>query len=616
MRNPMSISVRVLLVVLALSTAPAGSVFAQDGSVRVTATAEPMEVEVGEPVVFAIEVRGAPVGVIQPPDRPAAANLELQQGAPTRRRTHSSEGGALRRTVTFSWRFRPQAAGTARIRPVSVLVRGEAYTTGEIRVRVNPRSDTLSAPRLRSPEGSAAETTLDERDLFVRASASDDRAYQNEQVVVEYRLFYRPGVRLRHSRLAGAWDAPGFWREELDVASRPTPQPRRASGRTYETVMLKRVALFPTRPGTLHIDPLRIETEAQGTVRMQRGGPSFRGRFQSVKLASRSLSLQVRPLPSGAPSSFDGAVGQFSITARADADSVTVGDAVPLTVRVRGRGNLPTLSAPPVEVPSAVERYEPTVETEIDRTGRWIQGTKIFTYPLVPRSAGRHALPAVPFSYFDPEAERYVTLRAEGPILEVSEGSGSLSQRVSGRTGEGLPVADVAEVMGAEEARWVRTDRRPLYRRPWDYLLLLIPVLLAGGGLVSRRWGREDTSSTGEAPEAALDAARTQLQEAHRRLEKGAEAAVYDVVEQTLRDFLSERLEMEEPSPSRRDLVRPLTRHDAPEELQDALYELLDRCDEARYAPGCSTHSVLTSLLDEAEVVLRRLDEYLPSSSS
>ncbi len=615
MRNTMFVSARAVFFFLALSTALVGPVCAQEASVRVTATAEPMEVEVSESVVFTIEVQGASATMVQTPDRPATTNLEPQQQAPTTRRTHSSDEERLRRSVTFSWRFRPQESGAAHIQPVSVVVRGEEYTTGEVRVRVNPRGEDLSSPSLTSPDGSPGEATLDERDLFVRATATDDRAYQNEQVVVEYRLFYQSGIRLRHSRLASSWDAPGFWREELDVASRPAPRPQRAYGRTYETVVLKRVALFPTRPGTLHVDPLRIETEAQGTVRMQRGGAALRGRFQPVELASRSLSLQVQSLPPGAPSSFDGAVGQFSMTARTDADSVSVGDSVPLKVRIQGSGNLPTLSAPRVEVPSAIERYEPTVEAEIDRDGRRIQGSKTFTYTLVPRSAGRHALPAAPFSYFDPEAEQYVTLRAEGPTLKVADASGSQSRRLSGRTGDGLPVADVAGLMGREEVRWVRTDRRPLYRRPWAYLVLFIPVFLAGGGGVYRRWKRGSPSSSGKSSTASLDTVQTQLQKAHGHLENGAEATAYESVERALQRFLSERLE-EDPHLSRRTLARHLTRHDAPEELQNALYELLDRCDEAQYAPGRSSHSSLTSLLDEAENVLRRLDEYLPPSEN
>ncbi len=608
-------SVRVLVLLLALSVALVGSASAQDASVRVTAEAEPMTATVGDPVEFTVRVEGVPATVVQTPDRPSTVNLEPQRRRPTTQHTRTMDDGRLRRDVTFSWRFRPEEAGTARIQPVSVVVRGETYTTGTIRVQVTSPSEDASTPTLSYPDG-ASGAPLDERDLFVQAAATTERAYQNEQVVAEYRLFYRPGIRLRHSRLADSWDAPGFWREELSVASRPTPQTQRLNGQAYKTVVLKRVALFPTRPGTLRVDPLRIETEAQGTMRMGEGEAALRGRFQPVRLASQRLSLRVRPLPPSAPASFNGAVGQFSMTTRMDTDSATVGGSVPLTVRIEGTGNLTTLSPPGLDSSSAIEVYEPTVESDIERSGRQLRGSKTFTYPLVPRASGRHALPPVVFSYFDPEAGRYETLRARERTLHVSGEASPQSRQLSGRTGDGLPVGDVAALMSADEARWARTDRRPLYRRPWAYLVLLLPILGAGGAIVyrRRRQGGEPTSRSSSDP--SRDPAQTQLRAARRHLANGDDAAFYDAVAQALRTSLGGRLGLSETPRVRADLDRPLARHDVPEALRTRLYELLDRCDEGQYAPGPSRSDGTDDLLGEAKAVLHRFDEHLPPPTS
>jgi len=592
-----------------LSTALVGTVWAQpDATVRVTAGADPMEAAVGETVVFTVRVEGAPATVVRTPSRPTTVNLTPQARAPQMQRFRMNEDGTVRRGVAFSWSFRPQREGTARIQPITVVVRGEEYTTDPVRIQVSS-SRRGSEPTLTHPEG-ASGATLDNEDLFVQATATADRAYQGEQVVVEYRLFYRPGIRLRHSRLADSWDAPGFWREELNVASRPTPQMERADGQKYETVVLKRVALFPTRPGTLRVDPLRIETEAQGTVRLRRDGPALRGRFEPVRLASQRLSVDVRALPSGAPPSFDGAVGQFSMSARANADSVAVGEPVSLTVQVRGTGNLTTLSPPSLDLPSTIEAYQPAVETDVERNGREIRGTKTFAYTLVPRTGGRHALPPVSFSYFDPETGQYETVRAEASPLRVS---GTASRATAGRTGDGLPVGDVTDLMTAGEADWGPTERRPLHRQPWVYFALLLPVLIAGGGLAYRRRGQTAEPTDSPASDASLDTAQAQLREA-RRLGDGADAAVYDTVEQALQAFLNERLGRNGAASTRSQLDRRLARYDVPEALRDRLYELLDRCDEGKYAPTASAQSAPEELVDDAHAVLRWLDEHLPSA--
>ncbi|WP_263785571.1 BatD family protein [Salinibacter grassmerensis] len=607
-----SMPIRIAVFVFVLGAACAGISRAQSsGSVRVTAEADPTDVRVGETVQLTVRVDGVPATVVRTPDPPATTNLAPRQRTPRTKQIRASRGGRLRQGVVFSWRLRPRQQGAALIQPLTVVVQGKEYTTAPIRVRVSPRTGEPDAPTLTRPDGTSRNESLNARDLFIRAWATNDSAYQNEQVVVEYSLFYRPGIRLRHSRLAGSWDAPGFWREELNVAARPTPQRRRAHGQAYETVVLKRVALFPTRPGTLQVDPLRIETEAQGTMRMREGGPSLRGRFEPVQLASEGLSLDVRSLPSGAPPAFDGAVGQFSMTARTDADSTSVGEPVTLMVEVEGAGNLATLSPPSVEPPPDMEVYDPSVETDIERNESRIRGTKTFAYTLVPQSAGRYDLPAVTLSYFDPDAGQYETRQATPSALQVS---GEAAPRAVGRTGDGLPVGDVAEPMAASEAQWARTDRRPLYRSPWAYLALLVPALVVGAGVAYRRWRSEAAPSSDET--AALDEETNRLQVARRRLQAGPDAAFYDAVTRALRAFLAERLGRDGPNDVTRTILdRHLPRHDVPPDLQDALYDVLDRCDEAQYAPRAGS-AAPEDVLANAHAVLRRLDTTLPRSES
>lgn len=595
---------RNLLAIVALGTALVGTAPAQsDSPVRVTAEAEPMEVTPGNLVTFTIRVEGVPATVVRPPDRPPVPNLKPRRSAPRAQRG-SSTGTSSKRYVAFTWRYQARQTGEARIPPVDVVVRGETYTTAGIQVRVVSQSTPST-----SVAGGESQV-IDPQDLLIRAVATADRAYQNEQVIVGYRLFYRPDVRLRHSRLADAWDAPGFWREELDVPSRPTPRTQRINGRTYKTIVLKRVALFPTRPGSLRVDPLRIEAEAQGTL--QRRGATVRGHFEPVRLASEALSLSVRSLPSTAPPSFDGAVGRFSISMEADRDSVAVGDPVQLTVRAQGIGNLATLSPPDLDAPSAFEVYDPTTQTNVDRGKRRIGGTKTFTYTLVPQSSGRYSLSPVTFSYFDPDTEQYRTVRASPPTLRVT---GESAPRVVGRTGDGLPVGTITDPIAAAEAQWARTDRRPLYRWPWAYVALLLPVLAAGGAVMYRRWARVAETADAAGPDGGRDAVQRHVRAARRHLRDEEMTAFYETVERALLAFLDERLPMDGASTTRAALDRSLTHHDVPEDLQNALFDLLDDCEDAQFAPErASSDDSAKAVFEKTQAVLRQLDNTLPEA--
>ena len=606
--------IRLLVVLTGLGLLLGSSVRAQSSDVTVSATAEPTEVGTEERVTFTIEVRGAPRSTIQTPEPPSTANLVLQDPTPTPRRELSFDSGSLTRRITYEWTYRPMQVGIGRIRSADIRIRGKTYTTDEIRLRIVPQSQRPSrpprahgaAPAPSSRSDARRPSTLGPRDLFIQATASTDAAYQNEQVTAEYRLFFRPGVRLRQSRMADAWDAPGFWREELDVASRPTPRTAQLYGDTYKSIVLKRVALFPTRAGTLNVDPLRIETEAQARPDV---GQTPRPPYEPVTLSSEALSVVAKALPPNAPATFDGAVGQFSLRTTVDTDSVQVGDAVTLTARLQGTGNLATVSPPAVDPPSDFEVYEPSVRAEIDRGGDTVHGTKTFTYTLVPRSNGRFTLPPVRFAYFDPDTEQYETTRSEPTALQVT---GDVPPDAVAQTGQGLPIGKIAGPIESD-VHWVRPDRPPLHRQPWAYGALLVPIALAAGGLAYRRYAGID-AAVRESPPEGLDAAQQHLQAAHRDLREGNVRAFYQTVERAVFTFLTTRLGLSRtPAGLTRDaLARHLARHDVPDAERDALHNLLDACDEAQFTPAEPSHETMQATLDQAQTLLLRLDDALP----
>lgn len=606
----------VTILIVGTSVLLAGRAWGQsDNEISVSAQAQPAEVGTEESVTYTIEVQGAPLSAIETPDPPSTSNLVLRSTTPSTQREVSFKSGRFTRHVTFEWTYAPMRVGIGRIGAVGLRVRGERYRTDEVRVRIVPQSQRSSRPaRARStpappPEPESA-PGLGPRDLFIRATASTDTAYQNEQVTAEYRLFFRPGVRLRQSRMADAWDAPGFWREELDVASRPTPRTTTLHGRAYEAIVLKRVALFPTRTGRLGIDPLQIETEARVQSRLGQRDPAARSAYEPVTLSSEELDVIVESLPPGAPSAFDGAVGSFGLDTEIRTDSVEVGEAVELTARVRGTGNLATLSPPLVEPPSDFETYDPSVEVDVDRSGSVVRGTKTFAYTLVPRSNGHYTLPPVRFVYFDPDAGQYETLRSEPVTLHVT---GDVPPDAVSRTGEGLPIGDIAGPMEVEW--WRRVDQTPLYAQPWAYAAMLVPVVLAGGAVAYRRlwWGHVNSASE----PSALDAAQPHLETAHQRLREGDERDFYEAVEQSVLTFFDARIDGFQPASgrTREALDRYLAQHDAPDPDRTALRELLDACDEAQFSPTEPSYDAMEATLDHAQTLLRRLDDTLPRST-
>ena len=98
--------------------------------------------------------------------------------------------------------------------------------------------------------------------------------------------------------------------------------------------------------------------------------PFFRdpfGRNATFNVTSDAIKIRVDPLPSGAPSDFKGAVGQFAMSTAVDKKTTRTNEPVSIKVTLSGTGNIKLLEGPAVELPPDFEQYSPKVAENIKR---------------------------------------------------------------------------------------------------------------------------------------------------------------------------------------------------------------------------------------------------------
>jgi hypothetical protein len=417
-------------------------------------------------------------------------------------------------------------------------------------------------------------------ELFVRAEPSTRRVVPGQQIVVDYVLYAEPHLRPRRSQVVGPWNAEGFWREELDVPAYTTyPRPVTVGGKSYEAVTIRRLALFPTRTGSLEVGEMRFEIEvARGPFDSL---PGWFSRDDVEEVAAPALTLTADPLPGTAPASFSGAVGQFGMAAFVENDRVATGEPVRLTVEISGTGNVATLAAPTVEVPDGFDRFDPDQDRQIDRGTTPLRGTRTFTYTLVPRGGGRFEIPPIAWSYYDPEARQYRTLRSAAfPIT------------VTGAAGPAVTAVPEAEALDPRVPLGLMTEvswrpRTPAVRVSAALLIggLGLPLLALLGLLAVRRHAARRTDDSPEA--RALRAhpeARRRLTEARAALDDTR--AFYAAIERALRAFLAERLVFPAQGLSRAALNDALAARGLSVETRAEVDRLLAIAERAQFAPG------------------------------
>ena len=170
-------------------------------------------------------------------------------------------------------------------------------------------------------------------------------AYVGEPVPVEIQLFLQNG----------RYNMPELSAEGFNMTDYPEPKSSRAQrGNAIFQVRTFQTAATPVKSAALQIGPVTIDVVLKNLQNQLRRSPfndPFEGlltRYQDVPatLEAKAHNITVKPLPvEGRPANFNGAVGQFAMTAKASPLEVTVGDPVTLNIQLSGEGRsiLPAL---------------------------------------------------------------------------------------------------------------------------------------------------------------------------------------------------------------------------------------------------------------------------------
>jgi hypothetical protein len=438
-------------------------------------------------------------------------------------------------------------------------------------------------------------------DTFIRVVADKTRAFVGEPVVVSWTLY----TTVRPDKFETVTEArtDGFWSETLPSAAPPGRlmfTPETLNGRSYQSATLIQKALFPLREGKLTISPMEAEV-AQVDF--------FGTALRTQRLKADPVTIEALPLPrEGQPAGFDPSnVGKYALAVRADRTTVSVGEAVTVSLEVKGAGNVRKVQVPAVPTPPGWKSYPPKETVTLDATGA-VGGMKVAEVLLLPERPGPVTLPAVELATFDPEAKRYVTLKSEPLRLDVTGEASAAAARAPG-----APGAAVENVVGGA-IRPIRARTRlsrdvgttMLQSRAFPWLLFLPPFALVMTSLVERVRGRlaSDTRRTRRRRMRSMVRRRLDAAVAHR--EAGRAADFYIEIDRVLRDVLAARLGRSVLGLRHDELGELLAERGMPPEATARLLAELEACDQARFAPGHETESAaaMGAALDRADELI------------
>ncbi len=137
------------------------------------------------------------------------------------------------------------------------------------------------------------------------------------------------------------------------------------------------------------------------------------------------LQITVRQLPEdNVPASFNGAIGEFNIRVIPSSDTgVRVGDPITLSIEIVGRGTWEFVKSPPVHRFREVTDYFKVSKDPIAGEVSTDNTRKTFLVRMRVKSKTVKEIPAIPFTYFNLRAEKYVTVYSKSVPISVYETS-------------------------------------------------------------------------------------------------------------------------------------------------------------------------------------------------
>ncbi|WP_326995683.1 BatD family protein [Chitinophaga sp. 212800010-3] len=584
---------------------------------------------------------------------PNFKDFDVLQG-PSQMQGQTIFNGKRSEYVALSYLLQPKHVGSFTIAGAQARVNGNVVKSNPVLIEV--RKGNASAqqqqqntqpsggfpPAHRGAQGSSDDMEgilkkgedLNEKlkkNIFLKVDVDKTNLYEGEQLTATYKLYTRLPTNSSVTKVPAF---KGFSAKDIELPNPPQATEERINGLPYKVFTIRKTLLFPLQSGQLELDPVEVDNQVR-LVKLVSGkkgnkgkdpfddffnDPAFKDPFfddffnrpeveyQDVpyKIQSTPITINVKPVPvDGRPASYNGAVGQFNMTAVVDKNKLTTDDALTLKVSISGKGNVNLLNSPKIDAPAGFEKFDPKVTDDIEKNSNPLSGSRTFEYVLMPREAGDVTIPAVEFTYFDPAANSYKTLRSASFPIHINQGKHIKQDKQDFSTGKNELIGNDTRILN-----WSR-HHSWFILSPWFYILLILPLLLAVAAvLYKRRMDYKTVNAAVLKHRYANKVALKRLELAARYLREGKDKAFYEETSRAVWGYLSSKLKIPMADLSKQLVQDKLSARKINGSNTHDLFALIDNCEVALYAPGQDNHK-MQGTYEKAVSIISNLEDVL-----
>ena len=512
--------------------------------------------------------------------------------------------GKMSQSVNYTISFVLVASteGEFTIGEARVKADGKSYKTTPVAVKVIKEAASATGQASGNQGGrggaQAPAATLAEDDVLIVATVDRSNVYKGQPVLVSYKIYTRVAMNAEGQKMPSF---AGFWTQRLNIDANRWMR-EEYNGKLYDACPIAEYLVFPQQSGKMTIEPLEISVVARLQVKNpRRGHDPFADFFdvpqiQEVRrvVRSREITLNVKPLPEGAPASFSGAVGEFEMSVTPPADEIEANSAVTYVVKISGSGNLSMIQAPQLELPTTFEQYSVKSSESIQTSTRGVSGYRQFEFPMIARAEGDYFIPALEFTYFNPRLAKYVTLTADEYAIHVLPDKSVAS---------GMPNAALVSGIDKEDIKFLGRDIRfinlgehalrpqgAMFMFSGSYffvvvgMLVLFVVVMMWLARYLKQMRNQATLKGKRANKVAL----ARFRAAEKYMKEQNTRGFYEEMLRGLWGYLGDKLNIPVADLTKESVRESLSRKGASAEDIEAYVGLITDCEYAQYAPSGS----------------------------
>lgn len=520
-------------------------------------------------------------------------------------------------TVRYTYTLLPTKEGTFTIPSATIIVDRDRYQSNALTIKVLPADKSVDQSSKQSkgqPSSVPISQQITKDNLFIRPVISRTKVREQEHILLTYKIYSR--VDLIDVQQVKFPNFKGFFVQEVELPQNKQYALENFNGQNYNTIVLRQYLLYPQTPGTLDIEKMtcnaviRVRNQAQ----VRSIFDDFFDSYQEVKkpLSASALKISVSALPSPRPANFCGGVGTLSVQTNINATEVKANEAVTITVKISGNGNMKMVQNPALKFPADFETYEPKITNAFTNTISGVSGTKTIEYLAIPRHAGDYDIPATQFSYFDVASQSYKTLTIPAYKLKVHKGSeGDNNSSVSNFTNQEQVRMIASDIRYIDTTNFEVSATEDSFVGGWQFwLAYLLPLLVSGLALVFfRKQARQNADLALMRNKKANKVARKRLKSAEKYLKAGSKNLFYDEVLKALWGYLCDKLSLPLAELNKENVAVELRAHAVEQQDIDTFIRLLDDCEFVRYAPAADDRAAMDHIFAQTMEMIAKLEE-------